>query len=230
MVGQGIQVRKRAHIALDGRRVLAGLLPSGVEPGPGTTGEHRRCSAVGQKFRRLESHATGATRDYNILDGVLVHSFCSFAFPDTVMPGSRQPLGNSPPSTTWPLPVTQLARSETRNRTALAMSSGWPSRPSGGVVLSRPGPSLICAHCSRVASPPGVVVRPGETLLTRTRVQAHGRQEVQVQGVLPPLVGDGQRTVVRLRATTSAPASRSWRTMAAAQPIHSLSWACRNSP
>src|SRR5260370_32742847 len=89
-----------------------------------------------------------------------------------------------PPSTNSSIPVIKLLSSEARNTTALAISSGSPSRPSGTVVTSDLTICLLCSSvCPRLLMS-GVLVGPGLTALTRiwracrSRVQLRAKERI----------------------------------------------------
>src|SRR5262245_16792862 len=73
----------------------------------------------------------------------------------------RQTCAN-PPSTNSSTPVMKLASSDARNTTALAISSGLPSRPIGTAVVS--AFSRCCPVSDKpISSPnPGVSIDPGD--------------------------------------------------------------------
>src|SRR5271163_3566634 len=71
----------------------------------------------------------------------------------------------TPPSTKCSIPVMKLASSDARKATALAMSSGRPTRPSGTrsrEAAASPALSVPASPCN-----PGVSTGPGLTTLTR---------------------------------------------------------------
>src|SRR6188508_883625 len=71
------------------------------------------------------------------------------------------------PSTTMEAPETQLALVEARKATTLATSSGRPKRPNGSsrlIMSAMPAGSACWRLCHE---PPGNMIDPGATLLTR---------------------------------------------------------------
>src|SRR5437588_12722487 len=81
-----------------------------------------------------------------------------------------------PPSTVQLAPVTRLARSEARKLTTAATSSGRPKRPSGMSDLTKAVMPSGSACCRRSQDPPGNMIDPGATLLTRMLCAASSRE------------------------------------------------------
>src|SRR5262249_19628785 len=92
---------------------------------------------------------------------------------------------STPPSTLKLSPWTKLAASESRIRTAFAISSGWPKRPMG----MRPATIARCSGASGACI--GVSPGPGLAQVVRRAVPATARREPFVMVVVAPMARRG---------------------------------------
>jgi hypothetical protein len=97
-----------------------------------------------------------------------------------------------PPSTNNSAPVTKLASSEARNTTALAISSGVPSLPSGTLLEMFFNRCWPVSEEPRSPLSPGVSIEPGLTAFTRMRRSF--KSVVHVRAIAPVHVADSRCT------------------------------------